>query len=79
MFVHMLHLSDNVVDDELILGPFEGVKLTYDCLRDTGTGDNIAIVDGCWFAVPVDGRRPFTDVVFSDEKPDRRNTPRPEG
>jgi hypothetical protein len=55
-------------DTTLDLGPFEGIQLTYKCLRDTRDGRTIAKVDdeGYWHIEPgykVD-TGPWSDVVI---------------
>jgi hypothetical protein len=74
MYAHLWHVDGEAgeVDYETILGPFDGVQLTYGDLRETESGDRIAFYNppsGYWFVVKGDGRG-FSDVTFSDERPE---------
>lgn len=76
MYVHLWHVDGErgEVDREVILGPFEGVQLTYSQLRETGSGDTIA-----WYSKVALGARGWTasgvldwysDITFSDTRPE---------
>lgn len=74
MYAHLWHVDGErgEVDRELILGPFEGVQLTYSLLRETKNGADIAkhsYQDDCWY--PLNGERllSYSDITFSEDSP----------
>lgn len=72
VYVQLVNVNGLIadVDDEAILGPFkDGIQLTYNALRETWSGDDIAYLrNGRWYT--VDGRGPFSDVTFSETWPE---------
>lgn len=72
VWVQLVHVNGEIgdVDDELILGPYrENVQLTYSLLRATYEDETVAGLHGDeWYT--RDGRGPFSDVTFSEDRPE---------
>jgi hypothetical protein len=72
VWVQLVHVNGDIgdVDDEAILGPYrESVQLTYTLLRATYEDETVAGLHGDeWYT--RDGRGPFSDVTFSEDRPE---------
>ena len=77
-YAHLIHINGELgdADYEAILESKDGFQLTYNFLRETHNGDHVAkLHDGEWYLLNGGDPRPFSDICFSDEKPQPVVTP----
>lgn len=73
MYAHLWHIDGErgEADREIIIGPFEGVQLTYNVLRETATGENIAyFTHRGWLTRTTPRSATYSDITFSDTRPE---------